>query len=320
MKTPAFWFYPPGHLARLLKPLGRAYYALGQLRSGDPVHGPVPLIVVGNVVAGGAGKTPVVMALAELLKQRGLKVHLMAKGYGGQLKGPLQVKDSHTAKDVGDEPLLLREIAPTFIGRDRGAAYKLAVQGADIVISDDGMQSPRLAPDLLLLVVDGVLRFGNNCLIPAGPLREPLARALSRVDGVIQVGGLAVDYVGLPLVLADFVPKPAEELQGAKIIAFAGIGQPEKFFATCNTSGARVLAAYPFADHHPYSEAEIKRLIAEAKSQNAVLVTTTKDMVRIPPHLRSEVRVIEGKLQWREMKVIESLINRLLEKSGKHPS
>ena len=320
MKTPSFWFYPPGILSRLLKPLGRAYYALGQLRSGEPVRCPVPLIVVGNVVAGGAGKTPVVMALAEMLKQRGLKVHLMAKGYGGQLKGPLQVTDNHTAKDVGDEPLLLRDIAPTFIGRDRGDTYKLAAQGADIVISDDGMQSPRLHPDLLLLVVDGVLRFGNNCLIPAGPLREPLARALSRVDGVIQVGGLAVDYVGLPLVLADFIPSYSPELQGAKIIAFAGIGQPEKFFATCNTSGARVLAAYPFADHHPYSEAEIKRLIDEAKAQGALLVTTTKDMVRVPLHLRCEVQVIEGKLQWREMKVIESLIDGLLESSKKRNS
>lgn len=309
MKTPGFWFRPPSLAARLLAPVGALYYRLGQLRRGKPVRTATPLIVVGNAVAGGAGKTPVVIALAQLLQQRGLRVHLIAKGYGGRLAGPLQVGTQHTARDVGDEPLLLLRHAPTFIGRDRGAAYALAAQGADVVISDDGLQNPHLRGDLSFLVMDGTMGSGNGLLIPAGPLREPLQAAFDRVNAVVQIGGASPPYGSKPVIMADFVPHNTAWLRGARVIGFAGIGQPEKFFATLSTSGASIVAAYPYADHHPYSEAEITRLLREADAAEAILVTTAKDAVRLPAGLREQVRVVEGALAWRSPALIDSLLD-----------
>lgn len=313
MKTPGFWFNPPGVLSTLLQPLGQLYYRLGRLRRQQPVQAHVPLIVVGNIVAGGAGKTPVVLALTKLLQQRGLKVHLMAKGYGGRLKGPLLVDPAqHSAADVGDEPLLLAAAAPTFIGHDRGEALQLAAVDADIVISDDGLQSQRLQPDLALLVFDGVLRFGNGQLIPAGPLREPFEQALKRVHALVQIGGAEQKLCFLPHLVADFVPTDISWMRGARVVAFAGIGQPEKFFATCTTSGAEVLAIHAFADHHPYTREEIRTLIAAADAKGAIVVTTTKDAVKVPPDLRAQLRVIDGELVWRHFDHINDLLDGFL--------
>ncbi len=313
MKTPAFWFQPPGTLSKLLRPLACLYQPIGSLRSYRPVHLDVPLIVVGNVVAGGAGKTPVTLALAKYLQDKGLAVHLLAKGYGGKLAGPLRVDlEKHTALDVGDEPLLLARAAPTWIGRDRGAAALAAQQGADILISDDGLQSPRLAPTLGLLVMDGVLGIGNGQLIPAGPLREPVAKALKRVHAVVQVGGQARDFGTTPVLMADFIAQNTDWLRGTKVLAFAGIGQPEKFFATLTTAGAQLCAALPYADHRPYSEAEIRSLIRQADELGATPVTTSKDAVRIPWNLREQVRVVEGEVLWRDPAQLDGLLAPLL--------
>lgn len=314
MKTPGFWFRPPTLAARLLQPLGCAYYALGRLRRAAPAQAQAPLIVVGNVVAGGAGKTPVVLALTTLLRQRGLKVHLIAKGYGGRLRGPVQVTAAHTAADVGDEALLLREAAPVFIGQDRGAAYELAAQGADVVISDDGLQSPRLKGTLTLLVLDGVLGFGNGLLLPAGPLREPVEEALRRVDAIVQIGGGARPLGNKPLLLADFVTQNTGWLRGARVLAFAGIGQPEKFFSSLTTSGATLVAAYPYGDHAPYSATTIRKLLREAEAQDAIPVTTAKDHVRLPPELREQVRVVHGVLVWRDLQRITGLLEPLFKR------
>lgn len=313
MKTPAFWFQPPGALAAALQPLTKLWLAGGKLRRVRAVKLPVPVIVVGNVVAGGTGKTPVTLALARQLAQMGLRVHLIAKGYGGKLKGPLRVTpDQHTALDVGDEPLLLARTAPTFIGADRAAAALMAAQDCDIVISDDGLQSPRLKPDLALLVMDGVMGIGNGKIIPAGPLREPLAQALAKVAAVVQVGGSARDYSGKPVWLGDFIVRDTEWLRGARVLAFAGLGQPEKFFATLTTSGAQLIAALPFADHHPYTETEIRGLIAQADTQEAILVTTAKDAVRLPWNLREQVRVVEGDFVFRDPALVETALKQLL--------
>ena len=312
MKTPGFWFRPPGLLAKLLTPLGAVYYGISRRRRAVPATTTTPLVVVGNVVAGGAGKTPVVIALTRLLQQRGVKVHLIAKGYGGRLKGPLQVQQQHTVQDVGDEPLLLLQHAPTFIGHDRGATYELAAQGADIVISDDGLQSPRLKASLALLVLDGVLGFGNGKLIPAGPLRETVTAALERVHAVIQIGGGERPLGKKPLIVADFVPADTEWLRGAHVIAFAGIGQPEKFFATLTTCGAKIIAAHAFADHHSYTQKQIAALIREAEEKNAILVTTTKDAVRITPQQREHIRVLDGALAWRNPNLVTALLEEIL--------
>jgi tetraacyldisaccharide 4'-kinase len=272
----------------------------------------VPLIVVGNVVAGGAGKTPVTLALAKLLQTQGKRVHLIARGHGGKVKGPLRVDlDKHNALDVGDEPLLLAQTAPTFIGTDRGATAQLAATDCDVIISDDGLQSPRLKPDLALLVMDGVMGIGNGKIIPAGPLREPLAQALAKVAAVVQVGGSARDYTGKPVWLGDFVAQNNDWLRGARVLAFAGLGQPEKFFATLTTSGAHLTAALPFADHHPYTENEIRRLIAQADASEAILVTTAKDAVRLPWNLREQVRVVAGEFIWRDVTPVQAALQRL---------
>lgn len=312
MKTPGFWFRPPGLLCRLLTPLGRAYHSLATLKKPYAAKASTPLIVVGNVVAGGAGKTPVVISLAQHLLARGLKVHLIAKGYGGRLKAPTRVEGHHTSVDVGDEPLLLAQIAPTFIGADRGATYMLAAQEADVVISDDGMQSLRLIANLTLLVIDGVLGFGNGRLIPAGPLREPVNEALARCDAVIQIGSADRPYGDKPVLLADFMPFDPDWLRGAQVVAFAGIGQPEKFFASLTTCGARLIASHAFADHHPFTEGELKALLQEADAHNAMLVTTAKDYVRLPQGLAQQARVLNGSLVWRTPDKLSSLLDGFL--------
>ncbi len=311
MKTPGFWFAPPGRLAQLLTPFSLLYQLAGKIRRqrATPTVSPVPFILVGNVVAGGAGKTPVVCALAERLQARGLRVHLLAKGYGGRLKGPVQVDPAlHTAREVGDEPLLLARIAPTFIAHDRAAGLLAAAQGAEVVIGDDGLQNPHIKAQMTLLVMDGVLGTGNGRLIPAGPLREPLADALNRVDAVIQIGGLPRPYGSKPVLLADFHTYGTDWMRGARVIAFAGIGQPEKFFATCTTAGATLALAVPFPDHHPYSESEIRQLIERADREDAILVTTAKDAVRLPLPLRDQVRVVEGKTGWRDESALTGLL------------
>lgn len=313
MKAPAFWFNPPGLLSTLLTPASWLYRWAGQWRRSraTPTRSPVPFILVGNVVAGGAGKTPVVCALAEQLKRRGLRVHLLAKGYGGRLKGPVQVDPKiHTAADVGDEPLLLTRIAPTFIAHDRAAGLLLAAQEADVVIGDDGLQNPHIQADLTFLVMDGVIQCGNGRIIPAGPLREPLAEALARVEAVIQIGGALRPQGDTPVLLADFNTYDIEWLKGARVLPFAGIGQPEKFFASCSTAGATLVDTQSFADHHPYSEAEIRTLMARASAEKAVLVTTAKDAVRLPLSLRSQIRVIEGKTGWRDDGALNDLLDR----------
>lgn len=315
MKTPGFWFAPPGFLSLLLTPASWLYRLGTQIRHlwAHPVFCPVPFILVGNVIAGGAGKTPVVCALTERLQAQGFRVHLLAKGYGGRLRGPLQVDlERHTAADVGDEPLLLARIAPTFIAHDRAQGMLAAAQGADIVIGDDGLQNPHIKAHLALLVIDGVIGTGNGKIIPAGPLREPLHAALSRVGAVMQIGGLPGDYGQTPLYIADFQPSGTEWMRGARVIAFAGIGQPEKFFATCTTSGAELIAGIPFPDHHPYTESEIRQLIARADREDAILVTTTKDAVRLPPSVRDQVRVVEGKVIWRDENALAGLLHNVI--------
>lgn len=316
MKTPGFWFDPPGLLSLLLTPASWLYRLGTQIRHlwAHPVFCPVPFIMVGNVIAGGAGKTPVVCALAERLQAQGLRVHLLAKGYGGRLRGPLLVDPTqHSAADVGDEPLLLARIAPTFIAHDRAKGMLVAAQGADIVIGDDGLQNPHIKAHLALLVIDGVIGTGNGRIIPAGPLREPLNAALSRVGAVMQIGGLLLgEYGQTPVYIADFKTFGTEWMRGARVIAFAGIGQPEKFFATCTTSGAELVAGLPFPDHHPYTEGEIRQLIARADHDDAILVTTAKDAVRLPPAVRDQVRVVEGKIVWRDENALAGLLHTII--------
>ncbi len=322
MQPPLFWHRPPATLSRLLAPLSALYTWAGARRlTQASFRAPLPVLCVGNVVAGGAGKTPICLSLLERLQSRGHYPHALTRGYGGTETGPCQVApDLHEASRVGDEALLLATKAPTWVSRHRPAgAVAAAAAGADVLVLDDGFQNPSLAKDVSLLVVDGGYGFGNGCVMPSGPCREPPARALSRAQGVVILGA---DTKGLvkqlsrscPLVLrATLLPDPgeAEALRARRIIAFAGIGRPTKFFETLTSVGAEIIASHSFPDHHPYRRAEIEALLAQAMKQEAYLVTTAKDRVRVPADLRPALSVLTVTVAWEDMRNVDTLLDRL---------
>jgi tetraacyldisaccharide 4'-kinase len=301
VRAPEFWARD-GILPTLLSPLAALWAAGGALREATtlPWRAPVRVLCVGNLVAGGAGKTPVVLSLARLLMEHGRRPHLISRGYGGGARGPLRVDPArHEASEVGDEPLLLARAAPCWVGADRRAAAEAAIAaGAELLVMDDGLQNPALAKDLSLVVVDGTYRFGNGRVIPAGPLREPVERGLARADAVVLIGD--GDVACRPPVLHARLAPIEPNLAGHRVLAFAGIGRPEKFFATCRDAGAELAATRAFADHHRYTEAELRALLDHAASLGATLLTTEKDAVRLPPALRARVAVLRVAVEWRE--------------------
>jgi tetraacyldisaccharide 4'-kinase len=317
MRAPEFW-QRGGLAAALLGPLSLAYSAAGSLRerAATPWRAPVPVICVGNVTVGGTGKTPTALAVARVLRAWNLHVSFLSRGYGGALRGPVLVDPAtHDARAVGDEPLLLAQCAPTWVAHDRKDGARLAIaDGADVLVLDDGLQNPALRKDLNLVVVDGETGFGNGRVLPAGPLREPLARGLARAHAFVLVGP---DRAGLrtglaahaPVLSASLTPDAtARTLAGRKVHAFAGIGRPEKFFATLDALGARRAASHAFADHHPYTEAEIARLIGAAAADHAIAVTTAKDLVRLPAATRAQVTAVNVDLVFEDAAELERLL------------
>jgi len=293
MRAPAFWWRASSPLAVLLRPVSFVYGAVAarrMRRRGQRAD--IPVICIGNFTAGGAGKTPTALATAGLLRAMGETPAFLSRGYGGNLRGPVRVTDAHRAAEVGDEPILLSRFGPAIVARDRPAGAKLAAsQGASVVVMDDGLQNPSLAKDLSIAVVDGATGLGNGLPLPAGPLRAPIAVQWGWADAVLVVGeGAAGDRVataashrGLTLLRGRLVPDPAAaaRLRGQRVLAFTGIGRPEKFFETLEQAGAIVEEVRPFPDHHPYTEAEIAALQAQAKVHGLRLVTTEKDAVRL---------------------------------------
>ncbi|WP_044563516.1 tetraacyldisaccharide 4'-kinase [Azospirillum sp. B4] len=325
MKAPAFWYRPPGLAAALLGPLG-ALYAAGARRrlAGTAPQGVgIPVVCIGNLVAGGAGKTPLAQAVMRRLLVRGIRAHYLSRGYGGRLRGPVQVNPAaHVAADVGDEPLLLSRSAPAWISADRLAGARTARDGgAQAVVMDDGFQNPALAKDLSLLVVDGGAGFGNGRVIPAGPLREELADGLARAHGVVIVGadrtGAGARAAGLapavPVLAARLVPDAdvAATLAGRTVLAFAGIGRPQKFFDTCRDMGLSLARGVPFPDHHPYTESEIGRLLDQAADLGATPLTTEKDWVRLPPAVQARVTALPVVLTFQDDGALDALLDRV---------
>lgn len=319
MRAPEFWRHD-SLAGRLLSPLGAVYgwVVARRLREGDPYRPAVPVVCVGNIVAGGAGKTPVCLALVDALRARGRQPHVLTRGYGGTEAGPRAVDPiRHSAARVGDEALLLAERAPTWVARWRPDGAQAAVQmGCDILVMDDGFQNPTLAKDLSLVVVDGGYGFGNGRVIPAGPCREPVAAALARADAVVLIGedsaGVAARMGDIPVLRARLEPGPeAEALRGRPVVAFAGIGRPAKFFATVRACGAEIVAAHSFADHHPYGRSEIAGLLAEAERAGALLVTTAKDAVRVPSDQRAALAVLTVSLEWERPRDLDCLLDRV---------
>lgn len=297
MQAPDFWT-TDGACPRLLSPLGALYAkaALHRLRA-PGVHVGVPVICVGNAVLGGAGKTPVALAVAKILTHK--RVFFLSRGHGGSLAGPVQVDiNHHTARDVGDEPLLLARVAPTFVARDRLAGARACMHaGAEVIVMDDGLQNPSLAKTLSLLVVDAAYGFGNGRVFPAGPLREPAEHALARVDAVVRVGeGELILPPGLPVFHASLVPE--NRWQGQRVCAFAGIGRPQKFLDTLRGMGAEVVHFSPYPDHHVYSENQLRALTRSAG--DLPLLTTEKDHVRLPPSWRERIHAVPVSLHVRE--------------------
>jgi tetraacyldisaccharide 4'-kinase len=326
MRPPAFWYYPadaPGTAARFLAPLGWLY-AMATARRVTRTGGyraAAIVICVGNLNVGGTGKTPTVMALVERLKRRGHRVCVVSRGYGGNLEGPVQVDPSvHVAAQVGDEPLLLSAFAPTFIGRDRSAAVKLAeASGAKVILLDDGHQNPDVIKDLSIVVVDAVQGFGNGRCLPAGPLREPVIPGIARAHLVLAIGSPAAQAsfalqwpLDKPVVRADLRPlQMGMDWRGARVIAFAGIGNPAKFFAKLRAEGADVLREVPLDDHQPLSETLMRRLELDALSLGAQLVTTEKDAVRLPQRFRTDVLTLAVRLNLPDWTQLDAALSQL---------
>ena len=314
LKPPAFWYdaeaQGAGLWQTLLSPFGCAYGWASRQRFNlyYPVPMARPVVCVGNLVAGGAGKTPVAMSLVDLLQDAGHNPHLLSRGYGGSEEGPIQVSpDRDTAADVGDEALLLVTKAPTWVSRNRALGAQAAIDtGASVVIMDDGYQNPAIYKDFSLLVIDGGAGFGNGKIIPAGPLREELAFGLGRASAIAVIGedmhnvAHAVSaHTDKPLYTARLRPNPENpDLFGKRIYAFAGIGRPEKFRESLIEAGAVVDVFEAFPDHCAYEEKDLGALMQEADGKNAIVVTTAKDHVRLPHSLKERVQIFGVHVVW----------------------
>jgi tetraacyldisaccharide 4'-kinase len=293
MREPAFWWREAGLAANLLAPLAAVYGAVAAARLAQSgARAAVPVVCIGNLTVGGAGKTPLALALARLLQDAGQVPMLLSRGYGGSLQGPLRVDPvRHRAADVGDEPLLLARVAPTFVARDRVLGAQAAVAaGARLILLDDGFQNPSLQKTFSALVVDGRRGIGNGRVIPAGPLRAPLAAQLARADALVVVGPSDAGAVaaaargrGVPVFHAGVAPDAAvaAALAGCRVLAFAGIGDPQKLFTTLEDARIVVAATRSFPDHHRYTPAEARMLCEQADREGLMLVTTEKDWVRL---------------------------------------
>jgi len=285
MRTPRFWWDKPGALSALLSPLGAIYGAVAAKRlSQEGERAGAPVICIGNPTVGGAGKTPAAIAIARMLLAKGQRPMFLTRGYGGRLAGPVTVESGHTATQVGDEPLLLARVAPTVVAHNRAAGARHAVaSGASVIVMDDGFQNPTLAKDLSILVIDAARGVGNGHALPAGPLRAPLAPQIARAQAVLMVGDGPDIVSGLPVFHARLEPDRAAlaALAGQRVLAFAGIGNPGKFFATLAAAGIDAPVTRAFPDHHRFMLREARDLLREADRQKLTLLTTEKDLVRL---------------------------------------
>jgi tetraacyldisaccharide 4'-kinase len=326
LHTPGFW-RSDNAASRLLLPLAGAYEALIRARRAmiDPRPMDLPVMAVGNLVAGGAGKTPVTQAIVRLLKGRGLDPFVLTRGYGGRKRGPLLVDMAcHTACQVGDEAVLHAAICPTVVSRDRMKGALFAKRhGARVLVMDDGLQNRRLKPGLGLLIVDGSYGLGNGRMLPAGPLREPLDQCLSRVDAVVIVGedlaGVsALLPANLPRFRVDIVPDPhaARLLEDQDVLGFAGMARPEKFFHTLTETGAHVVEAVAFPDHYRYQPRDIDALLTRAEALHAQAVTTQKDWVKIPVRYHGRLHCLPVQAKFRDAHLFEAFIQGFLSRWG----
>ena len=327
MQAPKFWYRSRSWQAILLSPLGvlYAWATARRQKNARPTQIDIPVICIGNLNVGGAGKTPTTIAIAQMLTSRGIAVHIVSRGYGGSLQAVTQVDPrSHTADETGDEPLLMAAFAPTWVANERVEGARAAQNaGADVILLDDGFQDPSLTKDLAIVVVDAARGFGNGRCLPAGPLREPVHVGLKRADAVISIGEpeaqsqfreRSADQVGRIAHLTASL-KPIEmgmPWAEGRYLAFAGIGDPEKFFATLRGLGAPLVRTVALDDHQKLARPMIQRLMKEAQSMNAQLVTTEKDAARLPADLRSGILSLPVRLEFDDANTLETLLEPVL--------
>jgi len=323
--APLFWGKPPGLIADLLLPASAVWKAAGRVRLAlsHPYRAAVPVVCVGNLVTGGAGKTPVTLALSTWLLERNIRAHVVTRGYGGRLRGPVWVDPArHDAVAVGDEALLHAARAVCWVARDRAAGVRAAAEvGARVILLDDGLQNPAVAKALSIIVIDVAYGFGNRRVIPAGPLREGLGNGLARADAIVLLategeascGESIPASDGRPTISAVLAPVAGERLRGLRFLAFAGIGRPQKFFATLRALGADLVGTRQFPDHHPFRAVEVDALRRDAGRARARLVTTAKDIVRVPPALRAGIEVLEVEIRWSDPEALDQLLKPVLQ-------
>lgn len=314
IKQPRFW-QSHSLLPWLLWPASFFFWLGGRIKRAwqRPQKITAPVICIGNVTVGGAGKTPTAIAVANHFIAKQKKVVFVSRGYGGKLTGPLRVNpEQHTAQDVGDEPLLLAQIAPVWIGVNRYKTALLAhLDGADIIIMDDGFQNNSLYKDMSLLVIDGAYGLGNRLLLPAGPLRETFSSAQKKADAVVIIGESNAPLsssITKPVIQASLTPATNAIPADKPVIAFAGIGRPEKFFQSLREASFSMLEQIPFPDHHLYTEEDLKQLTSKAKDKHAILVTTEKDMVRIPQTFADQIFTFPIEISWQDEKKLAKLL------------
>lgn len=321
MKQPRFWRHS-GVMAKVLTPLSwlYSYGARRRWARGAHVKLAVPVICVGNINLGGTGKTPTTIYLIEKLTAMGKQPHIVTRGYKGSLQGPVGVDLSrHTADEVGDEPLLLAAFAPTHVAKDRAAGAQAAVAaGADVIVLDDGMQNPSVVKDLTIMVVDADAGFGNQAIFPAGPLRETLADGLNKAQVVLGIGsakgvvGLRAQITSRPVVHGTIQTlQTGMDWQDMRVLAFAGIGRPQKFYDSLAATGAQIAQTRSFGDHQKLPVSLLHRLEAEAAELNAQLVTTEKDAARLPKAWQQKVLTLPVRLDIAEPAPLDSLLDGL---------
>ncbi len=326
IKTPSFWYRRPDTkpplLETILTPLGWAYNTGHKMNTArrKTQKAAMPVICVGNLVAGGSGKTPVALSLMQMIVGVRLaqKPHFLTRGYGGNEKGPLLVDYfKHSAAEVGDESLLLARAGFTIVSADRPAGALLATEkDADLVIMDDGLQNPSLHKDISFVVIDGASGFGNGKLLPAGPLRETLEDGLNRADAFVVIGkdktgACARLPKGKPVFSAHVeVPDDRKPMTTKPYVAFAGLGRPEKFYHLLQKLNCEVKGWHPFPDHYNYKPENIYKLIDEAKEKNALLITTEKDFIRLPEeNWDMEIIQLPIRLAWEDEKAVTDFVS-----------
>ncbi len=307
-KPPAFWSSPGHPLGLLLGPIGALVGQVSARRMGrvPDYRSSMPVVCVGNLVAGGQGKTPLALALATRLRERGRDPVFLSRGYGGRLAGPLVVTEAHEPVEVGDEPLLLARAAPCIVARDRVAGARLAESlglASPVLVLDDGFQNPSLAKTFSIIAIDAGYGLGNGQVLPAGPLRAPLARQLAKADALVTIGEgraaddlvAAADRLGRPVLPAALMPRPDKALEARPVVAYAGIGRPQKFFDTLTALDADIRAVRAFPDHHVYTDEDARTLLRLAERECAALVTTEKDAARLAGARTSDLGGLRAK-------------------------